>query len=306
MDIQIAFDLLDISLDNTSKINIDYIKKKYRKMALLHHPDKNGNSIESKQKFQKINEAYDYLIKTEFNIEEPEFVSSSSFNNENMYINILTSFLSSILQTSYNETFINVIKDIVLGGYNKVSVKIFDSFDKEKSIDIYNFLYKNRTVLYISNETLELVSSIIQKKYKDDRVFILNPSINDLIDSNIYKLYVDEKLYLVPLWHNELYFNSNVGDIIVICNPNLPEEITIDENNNIYIKKNIPFNSQLLIDEFVSLDIGGNIFYIPVNELSIKRKQMYRLYNKGISKIIENEIYNNIYKSDIIVTIIFE
>jgi len=300
-----AFELLDISLDNISEINIEYIKKKYHKMALLHHPDRNGNSIESKQQFQQINEAYEYLIKNEFNVDDNhDFVSSSSYNNPNIYINILTSFLSSILQSSYNEVFINVIKDIVLGGYNHVSMKIFDSFDKEKSIDIYNFLYKNRIILYISNETLQLVSSIIQEKYKDDRVFILNPSINDLMDSNVYKLYVDEKLYLVPLWHNELYFSSDIGDIIVTCNPNLHNGLTIDENNNIYIEKTISFNSLLLIDEFVSLDIGGKLFKIPCNELYIKRKQIYRLYNKGIAKIIEHDIYNVSFRSDIFVSII--
>jgi DnaJ-class molecular chaperone len=37
------------------------IKKSYRKLSMLHHPDKNGNSQESKEKIQKINEAYEVL-----------------------------------------------------------------------------------------------------------------------------------------------------------------------------------------------------------------------------------------------------
>lgn len=36
----------------------DEIKKAYRKMSMLHHPDKNGNTEESKQMFQEINNAY--------------------------------------------------------------------------------------------------------------------------------------------------------------------------------------------------------------------------------------------------------
>jgi DnaJ-class molecular chaperone len=36
----------------------DEIKKAYRKMSMLHHPDKNGNTEESKQMFQELNNAY--------------------------------------------------------------------------------------------------------------------------------------------------------------------------------------------------------------------------------------------------------
>jgi DnaJ-class molecular chaperone len=39
----------------------DEIKKSYRRLSMLHHPDKNGNSDASKTKFQKISEAYEVL-----------------------------------------------------------------------------------------------------------------------------------------------------------------------------------------------------------------------------------------------------
>ena len=34
-------------------------------MALQNHPDKNGNTVESNNKFKQINDAYHYLIKEE-------------------------------------------------------------------------------------------------------------------------------------------------------------------------------------------------------------------------------------------------
>jgi molecular chaperone DnaJ len=37
------------------------IKKAYKKLAVKHHPDKNGGSKESEEKFKKLNEAYDIL-----------------------------------------------------------------------------------------------------------------------------------------------------------------------------------------------------------------------------------------------------
>ena len=40
------------------KATEDEIKKSYRRMSMLHHPDKNGNTDESKQMFQELNNAY--------------------------------------------------------------------------------------------------------------------------------------------------------------------------------------------------------------------------------------------------------
>lgn len=40
------------------KASEDEVKKAYRKLSMIHHPDKNGNTDESKQKFQELNNAY--------------------------------------------------------------------------------------------------------------------------------------------------------------------------------------------------------------------------------------------------------
>jgi DnaJ-class molecular chaperone len=60
MDIQKAIEILEIK-DEISKINMSYLKKKYHKLALQHHPDKNPNNEESTIKFQQINAAYESL-----------------------------------------------------------------------------------------------------------------------------------------------------------------------------------------------------------------------------------------------------
>ena len=43
------------------KCTAEDIKKAYRKLSFMHHPDKNGNSQESTEKFQKISEAFSIL-----------------------------------------------------------------------------------------------------------------------------------------------------------------------------------------------------------------------------------------------------
>ena len=40
---------------------MDEIKKSYRRLSLLHHPDRNGNSTESVARFQKLSDAYETL-----------------------------------------------------------------------------------------------------------------------------------------------------------------------------------------------------------------------------------------------------
>ena len=331
MDLYIALDLLDID-PKTFCINLthEYVKRKYHKMALRFHPDKNGNTLEATQKFQRINEAYTYLV-TEFvsyngsnddilEQNNTEQNNTEQTTNDNMYTSLLSVFLSSILQVNskiVSDLLVKVIKDIVINGYKVISMKVIEDLDKDMLLELYNFLNKYKHILYISPETLEFVSSLIKEKYKNDSVYILNPSIDDILDNNIYKLYVDEQLYLVPLWHNELYFEDpNKNDIIVLCNAELPENITIDEHNNIHYNLLVCFEKEMIINEerFVNeLDvvIGKHIFKIPFEQLYMKKKQKYVIKGHGISYICEDDIYNqrnsgNSGKSDIIVTIIFK
>jgi hypothetical protein len=321
MNIIFALDLLDISTEplDISNITQEYLKKQYHKMALKWHPDKNGNSSIAKNKFQKINEAYEYLC-VELNIinnpnnnnSNASFGGVSSFDVETpnfMYGSILTKYLSILLKGDYNELFIQIIKEIVIG-CNAISIKMFEDLDKHKAVEIYNLLYRCKDVFGITDNTLELVSSVIKEKYKNDKVFILNPKLKDLIDNNIYKLYVDNRLYLVPLWHNEMYFDApDSSEIIVLCKPELPEGYIIDEDNNIHIQKNIHLDVRLaemiINSQSISVNVLDNNYLIPLSKLYMKKKQRYTIKGKGIAKIFEKDIYNVNEKSDIIVEITF-
>jgi len=333
MDLNKAVAILEIDL-NTIKISTltqDYIKKRFHKLALINHPDKNGNSWEATNKFQQINEAYEYLSNELKESESrsrsrsrsrsgSEFVSLDETNTtkstNTMYIYFLSLFIGSIMDGSNTwnkEAIKSVIKEIVTIGKNMSLERIFDELDKDSALEVYSFIKKYKHILHISNNTLEFVSSLIKRKYNNDQVFILNPSITDLLDNNIFKLQIDDELYLVPLWHNELYFSNKLtnSDIIVLCNPELPANIVIDEDNNIHVQIEIEGNNLLDLlrkgkteTVFVSLSIGNRDFRIPLNELHMKQEQIYRLFKQGISQVLEDDIYNVSCKADIIVKIL--
>ncbi len=319
-----ACELLDIDLHNINETNITnkYIKKKYHELSLKYHPDKNNNSKFSNEYFQKIKESYDYLtnICSDNDTEDrnnnqntyDDFVRTTQDETKNNTYNfILTTFINSILTTNfkkenYKETIVNIIKEIVINYEESITDKLFDNLDKETLLEIYQFLIKYKSTLHINDNMLTNIYDKIKDKYQDIRVFILNPTIDDLLDSNIYKLNIDDTIYPVPLWHNEIYFDSPEGEIIVINKPELPEHITIDDNNNLHIVlDNIIFDRNLIEGKTICFSLGKKIFEIECDKLFIKQGQYCILKNQGISKINENNIYNISLKSDIVVKIIF-
>ena len=297
MNTEKACKILEI---NTNDLTKTILKKQYHKLALKYHPDKNG----CKENFQEINEAYSYLINVVSS--DSEFVSSNEEKDDPFdYISILTSFINTIIKGDYKVVITNIIKDILLG-CEKLEISLFEKLDKETALEIYYFLSKYQDLLYISSDIICSVRNIIIEKYNKDKVYILKPSLQDLFENKVYKLSIDNEVYYVPLWHNEVYFdnkNDNTKDIIVFCLPELPENISIDENNNLMVRLSIKLSNIFLEKcDFISFLLDDKEYKIPFHKLYLKREQTYIFFKEGISKI-EKDIYNIHEKSDIIVNI---
>lgn len=306
MNLTDALNVLEI--ENISKLTVDSLKRKYHKMALQHHPDKNGNTSESTERFQKIQEAY-VLLQREIRFLNLNDSDNNNSNDDSFYdpsasgyTTILHLFIDGILKGEYNEFISKIVKDIVTG-CKDISLKLFDNMNKEQSLSIYNFIVKYKQILRLTDETVDKVKEILLKKYSDVQIYVLNPSINDLFQNNFYKLEIDNKLYFVPLWHSELYFES---DIIVKCNPELPENVEIDEDNNIIITERISITSSLLVEKTRHIKVGGRSFELPLDQLYIRPFQIIILKKQGISKIFEDDIYKIEDRSDVILKIILE
>jgi hypothetical protein len=302
MNYLLAFEILEIDI-NKKDITLEYIKKKYHKQALKYHPDKNGNTCESNDKFKQINEAYDYLKRE---IEETPFLEKEE-TKSSLYVDILKVFLGGVIDGKYNEVFTKIVNEFILN-YSSISLKLFDDLDKETAMGIYTFLSKYKNLFHLKQEILDSIREIIIKKHENTTVYILNPSIDDLLNNNVYKLILDDNLYLVPLWHTELYFENNLqNEIIVLCEPKLDENMMTDEDNNLHVIIKVNWSSDFLsTKQNIEVNVGSKIFNIPIKELFIRSEQYYRIRGGGLTKINENDIYDVDKKTDIIFKVYLE
>jgi curved DNA-binding protein CbpA len=308
MDLNDAFETLEIDINNKS-VSKEYIKKQYRKLALKYHPDKNGNTEESNERFKKINEAYNYLSNLYSDTEGSDLDIDAESDNyqSSLYTDILKGFIRTSFEGKYSEILSKIVSKIVNAG-KRISVTLFDELDKDTALNIYSFLSINRSTLHLSQDVLDIIREIVVKKYDNVEVYKLNPRIDDLFNNNLYKLYIGDELFLVPLWHNESYFDGSGCEIMVICEPELENSITIDDDNNICIDIiiNVSELQRLILNnDSIPIQIGSKELSIPISNLYMKKEQIYKIKGQGISKIKRN-IYDVSDKTDIIVKIIIQ
>jgi DnaJ-class molecular chaperone len=307
MDLNEAYNALEIDANNKSITN-EYIKKQYRKMALKYHPDKNGNTEESNERFKKINEAYNYLKNIYVEDVDADLdtdIGESDNFQSSLYTDILKQFIRTTFEGKYTEVLSKIVSKII-GAGKKISTDLFNELDKDTALNIYSFLSMNRSTLHLNQEILDLIREIVVKKYDNVEIYKLNPSINDLFNNNLYKLYIGDELFLVPLWHNESYFETRSNsEIMVICEPELYKNITIDDDNNICIDIMINANdipTLIINNALIPVQIGNKELSIPIEYLYMKKTQIYKIKGQGISKVKRN-IYDVSEKTDVIVHI---
>lgn len=299
MNFKDALDILEIDT-KYNDLTLEVINKRYRKLALKYHPDKNGDTKESNERFKKINEAYTYL-KSEglYFVNEDEDITDDT---PSIYLNVLKNFIKSVMDGDYIDIIAKIVNDILNKG-KQISLKIFEDLDKDTALNIYIFLSRYKSILYFSDDLLENVKQMVIQKYDNVEIYKLNPSINDLIHNNFYKLYVEEQLYLVPLWHKESYYDGSGCEIIAICEPDLPDNVKIDDDNNLVVDIVVYANNSLLNmirnETNLSVNIGEKIFSIPLSNLYMKKEQCYRIIGDGLVNV-KKDLYDLSDKSDII------
>jgi hypothetical protein len=292
------------------------LNKRYHLLALKHHPDKAArDDLSATEKFKEINEAHkrlkDYFYSGCRNDDDDDDADTSGYDN------LLHMFIKSVIvkiRSSTNTTTSDAIHSIIQTILNKgtqSAVLLFRNMDKHASITIYDILSKNQDLFGISREMMDELTEIIETKTRHDIVIQLNPSLLDMLLDRVYILNECGKTYYIPLWHSELYFNQvneqgNTDDIIVVCQPELPDNVVIDEHNNMYISLDVVI-SELFTKQVIPVIINdelkthGFVYELHARDVclqstndAVRQRVLLRGASKGIATY--NTAASDIYK----------
>jgi len=283
---------------------------------------KNNNSDwnESRDYDNNLNTPYNKM-----NEEDKEYMSSIGSE----YWNIWNDFLYNYLETHWkvdemsngndenapNQEKIfaicsKFIQSISLD-YDNISSKCKEALGKldkkatKTMIDlIFSYSSLTKFPVNIASEVKESLRTVAEDVHN---IVIISPTLKDLFEDNVYVYEKDNEKYFVPLWHHEVVYNipssedDNNEELTVKCSPDLPDHITIDEENNIHI--DVSWNSSHLLStesDNIEYSIENKTFTIPMQKIVLKKQQNIVLAKSGISTIDPADIYNNSNKSDII------
>lgn len=303
MNIQIALIKLNLhnkyNIKNLGELTNVELKKNYHIMALNYHPDKN-KEINAKERFQEIGEAYRFLHN----------IINSNINN--IYENNTEEY---IYDTQYTDLMINLLKMLLskpdsgeiykfqkkcIEYTNKLLDQLFDKINLNVLEDIYKFIVKNS--MGLSEDMINVIKELINKKLMNYNMYIITPSLENIMNSEIFKLEIEEDIVYVPLWHQEMVYEN----ILIKIQPILPDNITIDEYNNMHITYEERFINLLnLIKEDIKF-IEINNYKVYLEELRLKKNQVIIFKNQGIPLINTNDILDNKTKGNVLIHIHLE
>lgn len=299
MNMITACSILDIEYLPNKQIDMVTLKRQYRRKALQYHPDKN-NSVDACSHFHEIRMAYEYLLDQNMNQDiQNDFPSSTDYKSS------LFSFMQNIwcddnqIGEIKSKIFYAVIHKIA-NCYENKALDLLMQIDKSILIKINDIFIKYKDVFYFSDDFLNEVDEIIANKVKNDQCIILNPFLEDLFENNLYKLKENDKTYIIPLWHDELVYDNSGCDLYVKCSPILPENVFIDQKNNVNVHLNYQLND-LWGKEEVVFEIANKSFSFYPKKLKFVADQIVVLEKCGISRINSENIFDVSKKGDVII-----
>lgn len=283
MNLKQAFNILGIREEDAP----EDVKKAYRSKILQFHPDKN-KSPDAAERFREIQAAYKYLQSSE------DISDNGEVDDEyESYNDILKTFLATVFREESTPLVAKIIELICKKICLIIEHNVEHIIDYLRTINrdtlklVYGVLVKYRTVLHLSSELIERISEIFKKGEEEDEYIVLNPDLEDLMsEENVYILKREDRSYLVPLWHHEMTFDHSVNGVDSECNnaagaapgkkvcaftvkcfPVLPENMELDEWNNLTVR--LQYYYAELWDREVVVEVGGRPFMIRGNTLRL-------------------------------------
>ena len=256
-------------------------------LALKWHPDKNS-SANALSRFQEIQEAYEYLCKN---------VPNKSVD----YKTLLSDFFTQIFEEDSENRLIAILASRIFKMCNEDNLLLFlNRINHGILTKIHIVIKKYQDILHLTDSFLRKIESILENKCDiEGKRILLHPFIEDMMDGNLYKLLIDGETYIVPLWHQELVFETpEKRSICVDCFPVLPDNISIDISNNIHCNISVSLLDLWKSPE-LKMVIGGKTICIKKENLQMIDFQKITVLNEGVPLINTKDIFNITKRGDI-------
>jgi hypothetical protein len=221
------------------------------------------------------------------------------------YKTMIGTFISKLFfckepATDFKMKMYKLIVSKILGLCEQKALKYIEKIDNSTLEKIYEILQKYREAFHISDAIIIKIEEILSKTRE---CVLLNPFLEDLLDDNLYKITENGQTFIVPLWHYELVYDNSGVDFVVRCCPVLPENMEIDEHNNIYVHLNYRL-SELWGRETILVSFGNRTLSFLTSHLSLTElPQTIRLRSMGISHIHKTDLFDNKVRKDVILVI---
>jgi hypothetical protein len=315
---QNSCDILGLSC--TDPFTEAVLKRQYRKMALIYHPDKN-HSEDASENFRKVQTAYEFLMKWEGYMDDDtvdDYMDQNTdnkrgpFNQQNIfhylglnadtlkrglssYPNLLATFIEPILQSEVFQEItariFHVIIESILDKCEEKTLMLLKRLDKRVFYKVRAFLRLYSEVLHLSDVFLDKIDREYDETVQQDQCIILSPFLDDLFQDNLYRLTENGNVYLVPLWHHELVYDNSGADLYIQCIPILPDGIEIDEDNHLHVYVEVGLD-ELWSKPVLDIVVGTRFYQVARDQLFMKTHQTIVLEKCGISCVNTASIYD--------------
>lgn len=188
-------------LDVDENITKEELKKKYHKLCLLYHPDKNNGNYENK--FKEINEAYEVLSddkkRKEYDIKKRfHFLHGIDFTEDE--INLLNKYYTNFINSNEYKLCMLLVKSIPPSVKEKIKEKMNKTFLKSKKI-------------IVSPKWIDI--------HKLDEDFTINLIIskNDYINNSLKQININTKwgiYYLFIRCYEQILYIDNHDSVLKI------------------------------------------------------------------------------------------
>ena len=281
------------------------IRRQYKMLALKYHPDKN-KADGAVDKYREIKEAHDVLCSSEARpTEDPTDPAGTGWFTKygldktalgsSTYARAASDFFEMIYNDEqFQRRIFHPLLMRVVGSCEEKALAMFRKMEKTKARKLYDILILYQDTLHLSADTLAKIRQIIEAQTLSEGtnpvedIVVLNPDIDDLLNQSVYKLKRgDSETLFVPLWHRELEYDG----VFVDCVPTLPDNIWLDELNNIHVKCGFKVGD-LWDKDGVDIQVGTRIYNLDVGLLRLVSKQIVEIDGQGIPVPNEADIFN--------------